>query len=109
MYFEVFKTQYCNKRAAAPAKKILRKSAKIKKGRGETSPRTQTPFAAARIAAQRLGGQKLAALCTAAGENLTAVGSSHSLAETVNHGAVTAAGLVGTLHVVQLLKINNAR
>ena len=77
---------------------------KNKKGRGETSPRTQTPFAAAEMAAQRLGGQNLAALCTAAGENLTAVGSSHSLAETVNLGTVTAAGLVGTLHSVHLLR-----
>ena len=31
-------------------------------------------------------------------EHLAAVGSSHSLAETVNHGTVTLAGLVGTLH-----------
>ena len=41
----------------------------------------------------------LAALCTTTGQNLTAVGSCHSLAETVDLGAVTAAGLVGTLHV----------
>ena len=47
-----------------------------------------------------LGGQNLAALCTAAGQNLTAVGSSHSLTETVNLGAVTAAGLIGTLHYI---------
>ena len=45
-----------------------------------------------------LGGQNLAALCTTAGQNLTAVGSSHSLTETVNLGTMTAAGLVGTLH-----------
>ena len=45
-----------------------------------------------------LGGQNLAALCTAAGQNLAAVGSSHSLTETVNLGTMTAAGLVGTLH-----------
>ena len=44
--------------------------------------------------------QNLAALGTAAGKNLTAVGSSHSLTETVDLGTVTAAGLVGTLHVV---------
>ena len=47
-----------------------------------------------------LGGQNLAALGTAAGENLTAVGSSHSLPETVDLGTVTAAGLIGTLHLV---------
>ena len=47
-----------------------------------------------------LGGQNLAALCTAAGQNLTAVGSSHSLTETVNLGTMTAAGLIGTLHKV---------
>ena len=51
-----------------------------------------------------LGGQNLAALCTAAGQNLTAVGSSHSLPETVNLGTVTIAGLVGTLHGIHLLK-----
>ena len=47
-----------------------------------------------------LGGQNLAALCTAAGQNLTAVGSSHSLTETVNLGTMTAAGLIGTLHYI---------
>ena len=45
-----------------------------------------------------LGGQNLAALSTTAGQNLTAVGSSHSLTETVNLGTMTTAGLVGTLH-----------
>ena len=44
------------------------------------------------------GGQNLAALCTTAGQNLAAVGSSHSLTETVNLGTMTTAGLVGTLH-----------
>ena len=44
------------------------------------------------------GGQDLAALGTAAGQNLAAVGSSHSLTETVDLGAVTLGGLVGTLH-----------
>ena len=47
-----------------------------------------------------LGGQNLAALCTAAGQNLTAVGSSHSLTETVNLGTVTLGGLIGTLHYI---------
>ena len=45
-----------------------------------------------------LRGQDLAALGTAAGQNLAAVGSSHSLTETVHLGAVTLAGLIGTLH-----------
>ena len=44
------------------------------------------------------GGQDLAALGTAAGQNLTAIGSSHSLTETVDLGAVALGGLVGTLH-----------
>ena len=35
-----------------------------------------------------------------AGQNLTAVGSSHSLAETVDLGTMTLAGLVGTLHEI---------
>ena len=47
-----------------------------------------------------LGGQNLAALCTAAGQNLTAVGSSHSLTETVDLGTMTTAGLIGTLHYI---------
>ena len=46
----------------------------------------------------RSGRQDLTALGTAAGKHLAAVGSSHSLPETVNLGAVTAAGLIGTLH-----------
>ena len=46
------------------------------------------------------GGQNLAALSTTAGENLAAVGGSHSLAEAMNLGAVTTAGLVGTLHIL---------
>ena len=45
-------------------------------------------------------GQNLTALSTAAGKNLTAVRSSHSLTETVNLGTVTTAGLIGTLHMV---------
>ena len=49
------------------------------------------------------GGQNLAALGTATGKNLTAVCGSHSLTETVNLAAVTAAGLIGTLHSVHLL------
>ena len=46
----------------------------------------------------RSGRKNLAALGTTTGQNLAAVGSSHSLTETVNLGTVTAAGLVGTLH-----------
>jgi hypothetical protein len=42
--------------------------------------------------------QASAALGTTTGQNLAAVGSSHSLTETVNLGTVAAAGLVGTLH-----------
>ena len=45
------------------------------------------------------GGQNLAASCTTAGQNLAAIGSSHSLTETVDLGTVTVAGLVGTLHL----------
>ena len=50
--------------------------------------------------AYKLGGQNLAATCTTTGQNLTAVGGSHSLAETVNLGTMTLGGLVGTLHYV---------
>ena len=52
-----------------------------------------------------LGGQNLAALSTTAGQNLAAVGSSHSLTETVNLGTVTLGGLIGTLHEIHLLLI----
>ena len=53
-----------------------------------------------------LGGQNLAALSTTAGQNLTAIGSSHSLTETVNLGTVTLGGLIGTLHKIHLLLIS---
>ena len=53
-----------------------------------------------------LGGQNLAALSTTAGQNLAAVGSSHSLTETVNLGTVTLGGLIGTLHEIHLLLIS---
>ena len=51
------------------------------------------------LAYDQLGRQNLAATCTTTGQNLTAVGSSHSLTETVDLGTVTTAGLVGTLHL----------
>ena len=79
-----------------------RGAAQIKRERGDASPRTFLPFRSrashAAVLRRRLGGQNLAALSTAAGENLAAVGSSHSLTETVNLGTMTAAGLIGTLH-----------
>ena len=45
-------------------------------------------------------GQNLAALGTTAGKNLTAIGRSHSLTETMHLRTVTLAGLIGTLHAV---------
>ena len=48
------------------------------------------------MAARRLRGQLGSALGTAAGEDLTAVGGSHSLAEAVNLGSLTLLGLIGT-------------
>ena len=50
-----------------------------------------------------LSRQDCTTLCTTAGQNLTAVSSSHSLTETVDLGSVTAAGLIGTLHGIHLL------
>ena len=44
-------------------------------------------------------GQASAALSTTAGQDLTAVGSSHSLAEAVLLGALTLLGLIGTEHL----------
>ena len=54
---------------------------------------------AAHFASLKSGRQNLAALGTAAGKNLAAVGSSHSLTETVHLGSVATAGLIGTLHL----------
>jgi len=54
-----------------------------------------------------LGRQDGTTLCTTAGQNLTAVCSSHSLTETVDLGSVTAAGLVGTLHGIHLLNLKH--
>lgn len=51
----------------------------------------------------RLRGDDGSALCTAAGKDLTAVGGSHSLSETVDFGSVTLSGLIGTQHGVHLL------
>ena len=106
MYFEAFKTQSCGQRFAEERKAASR-IPRTKKGAGRIS---HSPRCSSRFAYERsvrlwcyphvcsLGGQNLAALCTAAGENLTAVGRSHSLAETMNLGTMTTAGLVGTLH-----------
>ena len=44
-------------------------------------------------------GQASAALSAAAGKHLAAIGSSHSLAETVLLGALTLLGLIGTEHL----------
>ena len=48
-YFVYFKITSCTDVGKDPARddKTFQKCAKNKKGRGETSPRTQTPFAAA--------------------------------------------------------------
>jgi len=43
-------------------------------------------------------GQAQTALCTTASQNLAAIGSSHSLTETVHLGALTLLGLIGTEH-----------
>ena len=56
------------------------------------------------------GRQNLTALGTAAGQNLAAVGSSHSLPETMDLGTVAAVRLIGTLHVgTPPVKITYAR
>ena len=90
----------------ALAKNIFRGTAKVKGERGNflSRPAYSSRFALSDMLlfgypkSCRSGRQNLAALCTAAGQNLTAVGSSHSLTETVNLGTVTIAGLIGTLH-----------
>ena len=79
----------------------------IKKGAGRQLAPHNLPFAWLLHHAQHIssGGQNLAALCTATSQNLTAVSSSHSLAEAMNLGTVALGGLVGTLHSVHLLSL----
>ena len=79
--------------------------AHIKRGRGEKrfAPH-ELPFRCERLPIvvtheHALRRQNLTTLCATAGKNLTAIGSSHSLAETVNLGSVATAGLIGTLHI----------
>ena len=77
-----------------------------KKGAGRInhSPRMDSRFAMSDHSLwlptdnKRLRREDLTSFGTAAGQNLAAVGSSHSLPETVDLGSVTTAGLVGTLH-----------
>ena len=91
--------------------KTFQEYAKLKRERGESlihpavAPVSLMSVSSAHVACARrlLGGQNLAALSTAAGQNLTAVGSSHSLTETVNLGTMTLGGLIGTLHEIHLL------
>ena len=51
--------------------------------------------------------QNLTALCAAASQNLAAIGSCHSLTETVHLGSVATAGLIGTLHLFVHLLSNS--
>ena len=98
MYFGAFKTPLCGKRSGVSRKDIFERVPN-KKGAGRFFAPHNTPFSALRqLTAPNLGRQNLAALSTAAGENLAAVGSSHSLAETVNLGSVATVRLIGTLH-----------
>ena len=99
MYFKDFKTQYCGKRSGARRQISSRVCPKIKRGGAKHRPALKPLLLLLFWQRNALGGQNLAALGTAAGENLTAVGSSHSLAETVNLGTMATAGLVGTLHL----------
>ena len=109
-----------SKRRAEPkgprtADKPFQDDVQLKRERGESlihpavAPVSLMSVSSAQVTCARrlLGGQNLAALCTAAGQNLTAVGSSHSLTETVNLGTVTLAGLIGTLHEIHLLLITS--
>ena len=74
-------------------------------GRRRASPRMDSRFAMSDYSLwlptdnKRLRREDLTSLGTAAGKNLAAVGSSHSLPETVDLGSVTTAGLIGTLHI----------
>ena len=105
-----FKATICTDVTKDPALdvKTLQEFAQIKREAGRIlhSPRFSSRFACERLfrcgcyhASLQLGGQNLAATCTTTGQNLTAVCSCHSLTETVDLGTMTAAGLIGTLHV----------
>ena len=108
-YFVYFKASKLRPVSKDPprAGKMIGEFAQVKRERGELPIR---PAYCSRFALSdmllgypkscRSGRQDLAALCTAAGKNLTAVGSSHSLPETVDLGTMTAAGLIGTLHIL---------
>ena len=105
MYFEVFTGQSWYKRSAHSRKGILRNDPDKHRKRGEYQIRPAfAPVLRVRLIQPtkrsylRSGRQNLAALGTTTGQNLAAVGSSHSLTETVDLGTMTAAGLVGTLH-----------
>ena len=47
-------------------------------------------------------GQTSATLCTAASEHFAAIGSTHSLTETVLLGTLALLGLIGTEHAIHL-------
>ena len=85
---------------------------KVKRERGESCfaphrlPFGYEPLLAVANHALCSSRQDLAALGTTTGQNLAAVGSSHSLPETVNLGSLATAGLVGTLHSVHLLSVS---
>ena len=109
-YFVYSKTTICTDVTKDPALdgKALQEFAPQKREAGRIlhSPRFSSRFACERLfrcgcyhASLQLGGQNLAATCTTTGQNLTAVCSCHSLTETVDLGTMTAAGLIGTLHV----------
>ena len=109
-YFVYFKAGKCTAVKKRPDEEGL-EFARVcpnKKGAGRIvhSPRIDSHFAMSDYSLwcptghKRLCRQNLAALCTATSQNLTAIGSSHSLTETVNLGTMTTAGLIGTLHVV---------
>ena len=102
MYFQI---SSCTIGAKDPAQagKTFQKCAQIKKGAGRQLRPAQSPVSPEVGVLSRndgSGGQNLAALGATAGQNLAAVGGSHSLAETMNLGAMTTAGLVGTLHIL---------
>ena len=110
--FQGFRNEALAEKIRHPDGRAFPGPARIKRERGEipVRPAYSSRFRIERSSAvmhpkrDASGGQNLAALCTAAGQNLTAIGSSHSLPETVDLGTMAVAGLVGTLHGIHLLK-----
>ena len=101
--FQSGQAHRCAKRPGVPPTRYFESQPKNKKGAGRErlfAP-LYTRFAFERwFAVIQL---EIGTILLSSGQNLAAVGSGHSLAEAMDFGSVTTAGLIGTLHSVHLL------